>query len=214
VNLTVGAAMLAIKGARALAYAALFSAFNKPPITRRLGRAVRFCSVFCRDNHNRAVRPTRYSITRDELDERLTPSIDERLSTSVPERRARLNADDDDQSTAPAPNRSSQGRFSAGVTTRRRQATADQARERAAWEVAHPEVNLTRERERYRSEIMPRLVCVTFSVRDLADALGLSLAYAARIRSGEIMPHPRYFPKIQRLVEISASGRDEEMRRR
>jgi hypothetical protein len=59
---------------------------------------------------------------------------------------------------------------------------------------------LTLERARYQSEILPRLARVTFPLRDLADALGLSLAYAGRIRSAEVIPHPMYYAALEALI--------------
>jgi CRISPR-associated protein Cas1 len=205
------------------------------------GRQARFCSVLCRMQHNRAVRPTRYSITRDGERAALTahgqaetspgearrsPLVeqDKRSASSAAERQARPDVltsspasdaiddcdhsarptamVDDARSASPVADRSSERGFSTGVTTKRKQATADKARERVAWESAHPEVNLTAERQRYETEIRPRLASATCSIRDLADALGLSPAYAARIRSGETMPHPRYFPKLVELLGV------------
>jgi hypothetical protein len=42
------------------------------------GRQAKFCCVLCRDKHNRALRPTRYSITRGGRDLRSAPSAAER----------------------------------------------------------------------------------------------------------------------------------------
>jgi hypothetical protein len=95
-----------------------------------------------------------------------------------------------------------------GVTSKRKQATADKARERAAWESAHPKVNLTAERQRYESEIRPRLASATFSIRDLAAALGLSVSHSARIRAGEVVPHPRHYSTIEALLRPPSSGKE------
>jgi hypothetical protein len=100
------------------------------------------------------------------------------------------------------------------VTAERKQTMADKARGRAAWEAAHPEVNLTAERQRYQREILPRPTESTLPIRDLVDALGLNRTYVARIGRGEVVPHPMYYAALERLVEMAAPGGDEEMRSR
>jgi ribosome-binding protein aMBF1 (putative translation factor) len=93
------------------------------------------------------------------------------------------------------------------VTTKRKKATADKARERAAWESTHREVSLAMERLRYETEIRPRLASAAFSIRDLAGALGSSVSHAARIRAGEVVPHPRHYSTIEALLRPPSDGK-------
>jgi hypothetical protein len=53
----------------------------------------------------------------------------------------------------------------------------------------------------YRERIQPRLSSVT--VPDLAPALGLSGPYAAEIRAGRQLPHPRHWQTLAGLVGVS-----------
>jgi len=39
------------------------------------------------------------------------------------------------------------------------------------------------------------------TLQTIADALGISLAWASRIRSGSKLPHPRHFATLETLVE-------------
>jgi hypothetical protein len=53
----------------------------------------------------------------------------------------------------------------------------------------------------YRQEIQPRLARIT--VPAIASALELSQPYAAKIRAGRQLPHPRHWEALARLVELS-----------
>ncbi len=52
----------------------------------------------------------------------------------------------------------------------------------------------------YREKIQPRLSGVTVSV--LASALGISQPYAAEIRAGRCLPHPRHWLSLARLAGV------------
>jgi len=56
----------------------------------------------------------------------------------------------------------------------------------------------------YVSKIQPHLASVAISV--LQSALGISEPYAAFIRSGSRVPHPRHWPTLARLVGVSPGG--------
>jgi CRISPR-associated endonuclease Cas1 len=165
-----------------------------------VGRQTKYCSPLCQAHHNRALRPTRYSVTRDEravLAAQNGPAESRAggapRSPLVEERQTREGV------------RGSSPTIGTGVTAKRKQATADKARERAVWEAEHPEVNLTAERQRYQREILPRLGNITLPIRDLAEALGLSSAYAARIGRGEVVPHPMYFAPLVELLDLGGN---------
>lgn len=57
------------------------------------------------------------------------------------------------------------------------------------------------DRKMYIGEIQPRLARVTISV--LQSALGISEPYAAGIRAGRCVPHPRHWLTLARLVGVS-----------
>jgi len=54
----------------------------------------------------------------------------------------------------------------------------------------------------YKERIQPQLVGITNSA--IAAALGVSLYYAAAIRRGKRLPHPRHWETLARLVDISS----------
>jgi CRISPR-associated endonuclease Cas1 len=58
------------------------------------------------------------------------------------------------------------------------------------------------DRKTYISRIQPRLAGVAISV--LRSALGISEPYAAFIRSGSRVPHPRHWPMLARLVGVAS----------
>jgi hypothetical protein len=58
------------------------------------------------------------------------------------------------------------------------------------------------DRKTYIDRIQPRLAGVTISV--LQSALGISEPYAAFIRAGSRIPHPRHWPILARLVGVSS----------
>ena len=55
--------------------------------------------------------------------------------------------------------------------------------------------------EFYREKIQPRLSGIT--VPAIASALGLSRPYAAEIRAGRKLPHPRHWEKLAKLVGVA-----------
>jgi hypothetical protein len=55
--------------------------------------------------------------------------------------------------------------------------------------------------EFYREEIQPRLSGIT--VPALSSALGISEPYAAEIRAGRYLPHPRHWQTLAQLVGVS-----------
>jgi len=57
----------------------------------------------------------------------------------------------------------------------------------------------------YRKKIQPRLWSIT--VPAIATALGISEPYAADIRKGRRVPHPRHWVGLARIVEVSCSDR-------
>jgi len=56
----------------------------------------------------------------------------------------------------------------------------------------------------YREKIQPGLAGIT--VPTISSALGISEPYAAQIRAGRYLPHPRHWQSLARLVGISAHG--------
>jgi len=52
--------------------------------------------------------------------------------------------------------------------------------------------------ETYREKIQPRLAAIT--VPAISSALGISQPYAAEIRAGRCLPHPRHWQNLARLV--------------
>jgi len=55
----------------------------------------------------------------------------------------------------------------------------------------------------YRKKIQPRLWSITVPV--IASALGISESYAADVRKGRRVPHPRHWPTLAELVGVSES---------
>jgi CRISPR-associated endonuclease Cas1 len=83
-----------------------------------------------------------------------------------------------------------------GDVAQKRGAThREQLRLNAEWEVAN--VPTMTEAE-YRAHVMPALA--RLSARAIAAVLGLSQGYAARVRKGEIVPHPRHWPPLERVA--------------
>jgi len=58
--------------------------------------------------------------------------------------------------------------------------------------------------ETYRAKIQPRLTLLT--VPAIASALGISEPYAAEIRAGRCLPHPRHWQPLARLVGVAPDG--------
>ena len=57
------------------------------------------------------------------------------------------------------------------------------------------------DQQTYLQKIQPRLAGVTIPV--IASALGLSQPYAAEIRAGRCLPHPRHWQTLARIVGFS-----------
>jgi hypothetical protein len=82
------------------------------------------------------------------------------------------------------------------VNRARGEAIAEGHRRNRSWAREHPG---QRDEAWFRREIMPKLD--TFSLREIADATGLSLAACSRIRAGARVPHPRHWGSLLALVE-------------
>ena len=64
-----------------------------------------------------------------------------------------------------------------------------------AWDRAHPGPVV---RELFAREIAPRLR--TISARSLALATGLSVSHCAKVKKGERVPHPKWWPALLQLA--------------
>jgi CRISPR-associated endonuclease Cas1 len=73
------------------------------------------------------------------------------------------------------------------------------AAERAAWEPTSLPSWLTH--EFYAKKIQPHLAA--FTSRQVSRAIGVSIQYAIRLRSGQCGPHPRHWVKLAHLVGFS-----------
>jgi hypothetical protein len=73
------------------------------------------------------------------------------------------------------------------------------AAEVKTWNPSHKLDWLTE--EFYREKIQPRLSGIT--VPAIASALGLSVPYAAEIRAGRQLPHPRHWLTLATLIGLS-----------
>jgi hypothetical protein len=87
-------------------------------------------------------------------------------------------------------------RRSATVNRARGEAISDGHRRNRSWTREHPG---QRDEARFKREIAPKLD--TFSLREIADATGLSLAACSRIRAGAKVPHPRHWAALRELAE-------------
>jgi hypothetical protein len=56
--------------------------------------------------------------------------------------------------------------------------------------------------EVYREKIQPRLAGITIPV--ISSALGVSQPYAAEIRAGRYLPHPRHWLALAQIIGASA----------
>jgi len=95
-----------------------------------------------------------------------------------------------------------QGRVAAhNPDARARQAEKQRrhAAELKAWNLSEKPVWLTE--ESYQEKIHPRLSSIT--VPAIASAMGLSVPYAAEIRAGRQLPHPRHWLTLAALVGVS-----------
>jgi hypothetical protein len=84
--------------------------------------------------------------------------------------------------------------------TRQAEKQCRHAAELKAWKPSDKPELLTE--EVYREKIQPRLASIT--VPAIASALGLSQPYAAEIRAGRQVPHPRHWLALAHLVGVTA----------
>jgi hypothetical protein len=88
---------------------------------------------------------------------------------------------------------------SAEARTRQAKKQRQHAADLKAWNPSDQPGWLTE--EFYREKIQPRLSGIT--VPGLSSALGLSLPYAAEIRAGRYLPHPRHWLTLAGLAHVS-----------
>ncbi len=81
---------------------------------------------------------------------------------------------------------------------KRGQSNARRAHERKQWEKDHPDINLEKERERFKKEILPYLAYIPLS--RIIGATGLSKRYASMIRRDLYTPHPIHYQKLEELI--------------
>lgn len=86
-------------------------------------------------------------------------------------------------------------RSSAAVNRARGEAISERHRRNRAWQREHP---CGRNEAWFKREIGSRLDA--FSLREIAEATGLSLAACSRIRAGAKAPHPRHWDALLALV--------------
>jgi hypothetical protein len=83
-----------------------------------------------------------------------------------------------------------------GEVARKRGAThREQLRRNAEWEASKAP---TMTEDEYRARVLPGLARA--SVRAIALAMGVSQGYAARLRKGETVPHPRHWAALSGLA--------------
>lgn len=80
------------------------------------------------------------------------------------------------------------------VNSRRGAAISESHRQNREWARSHPG---QQEKAWFKREIAPNLD--GFSLKELADATGLSAAACSRIRAGTRVPHPRHWNALKRL---------------
>jgi CRISPR-associated endonuclease Cas1 len=84
-----------------------------------------------------------------------------------------------------------------GEIAQKRAAThREQLRLNAEWEATNTP---TMTEEEYRAQVLPGLC--EMSVRAIASTLGVSQGYAARVRKGETVPHPRHWVRLHTVGE-------------
>jgi hypothetical protein len=72
---------------------------------------------------------------------------------------------------------------------------ADGHRCNRSWAREHPG---QRDEAWFKREIVPRLDA--FSLKEIGEATGLSLAACSRVRAGSKVPHPRHWEALRRLA--------------
>lgn len=70
--------------------------------------------------------------------------------------------------------------------------TARRRAEQRAWDLAHPE---RPDPEIYRRDVFPEVE--RMSLKEIGKATGLSQGYCARVRRGELVPHPRWWEALR-----------------
>jgi CRISPR-associated protein Cas1 len=86
-------------------------------------------------------------------------------------------------------------RRSAEVNRARGEAISEGHRRNRSWAREHPG---QRDEAWFRREIVPKLDA--FSLKEIGEATGLSLAACSRIRAGEKVPHARHWERLRELV--------------
>jgi hypothetical protein len=87
-------------------------------------------------------------------------------------------------------------RRSAAVNEARGEAIAEGHRRNRSWAREHPG---QRDEAWFKREIAPKLDA--FTLKEMGEATGLSLAACSRIRAGAKVPHPRHWDALRALVD-------------
>jgi hypothetical protein len=87
-------------------------------------------------------------------------------------------------------------RRSASVNRARGEAISEGHRRNRSWAREHPG---QRDEAWFKREVAPKLDA--FSLKEIGNATGLSLAACSRIRAGAKLPHPRHWDRLLTLVE-------------
>jgi len=99
--------------------------------------------------------------------------------------------------TAPDPAAEGPPTHTLEARNRRRKANSAQRQAQAEWDSNHPDAN--RDPDWFRMEILPRLS--TLSITRIAQATYLSTSSASKVRSGQLLPHPRHWERLGRLCQ-------------
>lgn len=87
-------------------------------------------------------------------------------------------------------------RRSSAVNRARSEAISEVHRRNRSWAREHPG---KRDEAWFKREIMPKLDGI--SLKEIAEATGLSLAACSRVRSGARTPHPRHWDALRQLAD-------------
>lgn len=87
-------------------------------------------------------------------------------------------------------------RRSLGSNHARGEAIAEGHRRNRSWAREHP---AQRDEAWFKREVLQKLDA--FSLAEIADATGLSLAASSRIRAGARVPHPRHWEALRKLAD-------------
>jgi hypothetical protein len=88
---------------------------------------------------------------------------------------------------------------STNATALRKTANQRQQWDQLTWEAEHQ--GQDQDPEWFRSEILPGLASVTLS--RIAEATGMSISAASKIRAGRRVPHPRHWVALKALELVS-----------